>query len=125
VGAIICFAVFDYRIAIAAILMTTFGDLTAAIIGKRFGKHWIPGLKNRAWEGVLAEFAVDLALGYGLMKLFQMPNAFIIALAMAVTATIVETVVHKLDDNLLIPIFSGFNGQVALMFFSVLPELLF
>jgi len=32
---------------------------------------------------------------------------------MAITATFVESIVEKLDDNLLIPLFSGFNGQLA------------
>jgi len=119
-GAIICFAAFDYRIAIAAILMTTFGDLAAALIGKRFGRHWLPVLKNRAWEGILAELAVDIALGYGILLGLAVPNALAIALAMAVTATIVETIVHKLDDNLLIPLFAGFNGQMAMIALAML-----
>ena len=117
IGAIVCFAVLDYRIAIAAILMTTFGDMTAALIGTRFGRHWIPLWKDRAWEGVLAEFAVDLVIGTALFNFFLFPHAIWIALLMALTATIVETVVHKLDDNLLIPLFAGFNGQIALMLF--------
>ena len=40
-GAIIAFAFFDKNIAIAAILMTTFGDMAAALIGINFGKHWL------------------------------------------------------------------------------------
>jgi len=120
-GAIICLAVFDYRIAIAAILMTTFGDMAAAIIGKRFGRHWLPWFKKRAWEGIAAEFAVNIVIGYALMKVLLVPSPLAIALAMAATATIVETVVHKLDDNLLIPIFAGFNGQLMLMIIASLP----
>ena len=38
IGAIICFAIFDLRIAAAAMLMTTFGDMSAALVGKKFGK---------------------------------------------------------------------------------------
>lgn len=117
-GAIICFAVFDYRIAIAAILMATFGDMAAAIFGKRFGKHWIPMLKDRAWEGVLAELIVDFAIGISLLGLLAIPNAILIGAIMAITATIVETVVHKLDDNLMIPIFAGFNGQMLIILFG-------
>ncbi|HEY6586152.1 MAG TPA: CTP--2,3-di-O-geranylgeranyl-sn-glycero-1-phosphate cytidyltransferase, partial [Candidatus Methanoperedens sp.] len=93
-------------IASAAILMTTFGDASAALFGKAFGRTWIKGLKNRAYEGCAAELIVDIIIG-----LFFLPN-LILVLVMAGTATIVETVTNKLDDNLLIPLFSGFNGQL-------------
>ena len=34
---IISLAVFDYKIALAALLITTFGDMVAALVGKRYG----------------------------------------------------------------------------------------
>ena len=114
IGAIIALAVFDFDIALAAILMTVFGDMAAALIGKRFGKIWLA--KDRALEGILAELVVDLVIGYLIL------GPTIIVLVMALTATIVETIVRKMDDNLVIPLFSGFNGQVAryiLRFFGV------
>jgi len=123
VGTIICLSVFDLKIAIAAVLMTTFGDLAAALIGKKFGKHWLPWLKNRAWEGIIAELVVDLIIGFIVLRTnlwwqsgvgFGQP-IWPIIIVMALTATIVETSISKLDDNLLIPVFSGFNGQVVLM----------
>lgn len=106
-GSIIAISVFSWEIASAAILMTTFGDASAAIFGKAFGRTWISGLKNRAYEGCAAEFIVDIIIG----SLF--PLSWITILVMAGTATIVETVTDKLDDNLLIPLFSGFNGQLV------------
>ena len=39
---------------------------------------------------------------------------------MAFTATIVETLIEKLDDNLLIPVFFGFNGQIVVFLLRVL-----
>ncbi len=123
IGSIICLAVFDLRVAIAAILMTTFGDLAAALIGKRFGKHWLPYLKNRAWEGIIAELAADLIIGFIVLRTtfwwlggvgFGQP-LWPVIIVMAITATVVETIISKLDDNLLIPVFSGFNGQIVLM----------
>jgi dolichol kinase len=104
-GAIICLAVFDFRIAIAALLMTTFGDMSAALIGKKFGRTWIS--KTRALEGIVAEFIVDVVIGYFVL------GSWIVILVMAITATVVESIISKLDDNLIIPVFSGFNGQVA------------
>ena len=119
-GAIIAISVFSKEIAIAAILMTTIGDASAAIFGKRFGRTWIPKLKNRAVEGCMAEFMVDLLIGFIFL------NSWLVILVMAGTATIVETVVNKIDDNLLIPLFSGFNAQIltyiiSLGYLSFLP----
>ena len=120
IGAIICLAIFNLPIAIAAILMTTFGDLAAALIGKKFGKHWIQNLKNRAWEGVIAEFIINIIIGFLIIGTFinKDISGWIIIITMAVTATVVETIINKLDDNLLIPVFTGFNGQIVLLIVS-------
>lgn len=106
IGAIIAISVFAKEVAIAAILMTTFGDAAAALFGKKFGRTWIPKLKNRAVEGCMAEFAVDIFIGFVFLDLWP------VILVMAGTATIVETVVDKIDDNLLIPVFAGFNAKI-------------
>ena len=108
-GCIIAISVFPEEIASAAILMTTFGDASAAIFGKAFGRTWIPGLTNRAVEGCAAEFIVDVVIG----AIFL--SNWIVVLVMAGTATVVETLANKMDDNLLIPLFSGFNGNLVLL----------
>jgi dolichol kinase len=108
-GCIIAISVFPEEITSAAILMTTFGDASAAIFGKAFGRTWIPGLTNRAVEGCAAEFIVDVVIG----AIFL--SNWIVVLVMAGTATVVETLANKMDDNLLIPLFSGFNGNLVLL----------
>ena len=50
----------------------------------------------------------NLAIG------FLVVEKIYVSVGMALVATIVETMVDELDDNLLIPIFSGFVGQVIL-----------
>ena len=37
-GVIVALAVYDIRVATAVILMATFGDLAAALVGKKYGK---------------------------------------------------------------------------------------
>ncbi len=108
-GCIIAISVFPEEIASAAILMTTFGDASAAIFGKTFGRTWIPGLTDRAVEGCAAEFIVDVVIGVIFL------SNWLVVLAMAGTATVVETLANKMDDNLLIPLFSGFNGHLVLL----------
>jgi len=107
IGSIISLAVFDFKIAIVAILMTVFGDMAAALIGKAYGKLWIT--KTRALEGIAAEFFVDLIISYFIL------NNLLLAVIMSLTATLVETSIEKLDDNLMIPLFSGFIGQIFIL----------
>ena len=103
---IISLAVFDYKIALAALLMTTFGDMIAALIGKKYGTTLI--YRNKTWAGFLGELITNFIVGF-----FILESIYVI-LGMALVATIVETLVDELDDNLLIPIFSGFVGQIIL-----------
>ncbi|MCX9085566.1 MAG: SEC59/DGK1/VTE5 family protein [Candidatus Methanoperedens sp.] len=114
IGCIIAISVFPQDIASAAILMTTFGDASAALFGKAFGRTWIPGLKNRAIEGCASEFIVDIVIG----ALFL--ENWIVIFVMAFTATFVETITNKMDDNLLIPLFSGFNGQLIVFLLTMI-----
>src|SRR3989338_1894731 len=103
---IISLAVFDKKIALAALLMTTFGDMIAAVIGKRYGTTLI--YRNKTWAGFSGELAINLAVGFLIL------DSIYVILGMAFVATIVETMVDELDDNLMIPIFSGFVGQIIL-----------
>lgn len=103
---IISLAVFNKDIALAALLMTTFGDMVAALVGKRYGATLI--YRNKTWAGFLAELGTNLAVGFIIL------DSIYVILGMAFVATIVETMVDELDDNLLIPIFSGFAGQIIL-----------
>jgi len=132
IGAIISLAVFDFRIAIAAILMATFGDFSAALFGSKFGKTWLPHLKNKSLEGALAELGVNLLIGFFIVRTFVDGNIWWLSytgyfgeaiwpviIAMALTATFVETVVQKIDDNLLIPLFAGLNGQIVLVIYTI------
>jgi len=110
-GMILALAIFDFRIAIAVILMTIFGDMAAAIFGIAFGKHWIKKLPDTAWEGIIAEFIVDLVIGYLII------GNWMIIIPMAFMATFVETVFPHVDDNLTIPVFAGFVGQALRLIF--------
>ena len=84
--------------------MTTFGDMVAALAGKRWGTTIL--FRNKTLVGFNAELFVNLIVGFAVLQ-----NIYII-IGMAITATAVETLVDELDDNLLIPLFAGFVGQV-------------
>jgi len=107
---IIVFAVFDTAIALAALLMTTFGDMVAAIAGKRYGTTIL--FKNKTVVGFVAELITNLTVAVLISLVFAL-NIYI-PILMAFVATATETLVDEMDDNLIVPVVSGFIGQVLL-----------
>lgn len=102
---IIVFAAFDYPIALTALLLTVFGDLAAALVGIKFGRHFL--YKDKTLEGFMAGLTMNCMVGY----LF-LPSYPLVFLPMALVASIVELLTGKLDDNLTVPLFSAFTGQI-------------
>lgn len=116
-GAISVISLFSREIAYAAILMTTFGDLAAALIGKFYGKRRVfqKIFKNdKSIGGSASEFIIDFLIGMLIV------GNLIVSLVMAFFATLMETAVNKIDDNLIVPVFSGFFGQVTLALLACL-----
>ncbi len=114
-GAISVISLCSREIAYSAILMATFGDLTAALIGKFYGKRRVFQriFKNdKSIEGSASEFLIDFFIG-----LLILGNP-IVSLVMAFLATLTETAVNKIDDNLIVPVFAGFFGQITLNLLS-------
>jgi len=105
-GALVAVSVFSKEVAYAAILMTTFGDMSAALVGRKIGRHRLSS--GKSIEGCAAEIFVDVLIGY--IFLSSLP----LALLMAFTATLVETFFVNIDDNLTIPVFSGFVVETFL-----------
>lgn len=104
-GLILSLAVFEEKIAYAAILMGIFGDFVVGLLhGARIvGFSYIK--KRRKPYELFIEFVVNFIVGIVIL-----PEFFVI-LFMAITATIVELMFDQ-EDNLAIPIFSGFVGQL-------------
>jgi dolichol kinase len=108
---IIVLAVFDTPIALAALLMTTFGDMSAAIAGKKYGTTML--FKNKTVVGFVTELITNLIMAV-IISLFFSINIYI-PIIMAFAATITETLVDEMEDNLAVPIVSGFIGQILLL----------
>lgn len=119
ISCIICFSVFDYWIAVLAMFMTVFGDIFAALVGKTFGKTVI--YNNKTFVGTLAGLTANI--GVGIFILYELPY---LVIAMAVVATFTEMLTNKMDDNLTVPLFAGFTGQMIVYLFSLnLPAINF
>lgn len=109
ISAIIAFSVFDFEIALLALLFAIFGDLAASLMGIAYGKRKI--FRNKSYIGSFSCLIVNIAIG-----ILLMPNEAMLFLPMAVIATMVETLTQKLDDNLTVPLFAGFTGQLIVYF---------
>lgn len=102
---IISFGTFDYDIALLALLLTVFGDLVSALVGIKFGRHILVGKKT--WEGFLAGLVMNIIVGF-----LVIPSLPVVFIPMALVASLVEVLTNKLDDNITVPLFAGFSGQM-------------
>ncbi|MBW2975912.1 hypothetical protein KY347_00540 [Candidatus Woesearchaeota archaeon] len=110
---VIALAVFDTPIALAALLMTAFGDMSAAIAGKKYGTTML--FRDKTVVGFVTELITNLIVAVIISLAFSI-NIYI-PIIMAFAATIAETMVDELDDNLVVPLTSGFLGQILLLAF--------
>ncbi|MBI5753961.1 phosphatidate cytidylyltransferase [Candidatus Peregrinibacteria bacterium] len=109
---IICFSAFEYWIALAATFMTVFGDMFAALFGRAFGKKRI--YRHKTWVGSFSGLFANLLVG-----IFLLPQFPVVYVPMAIVATTVEVLTHKLDDNLTVPIFAAFVGQMIVYYTDI------
>lgn len=81
--------------------MWGFGDASAALVGKRFGRHKVhlPLVDhNKTWEGSGAMFAVSLVVGFCQMG-FTLPM-----ILSALVGTYVELITHGGYDTITVPL---------------------
>jgi glycerol-3-phosphate acyltransferase PlsY len=107
IGAFIAFLFFDRNIAVLALLFLSLGDPTAALIGKRTPG---PRLLGKSPGGTLAFIAVALLAMFMLTWTGALDYHWSLLVG-AVIAGIIEFLPLPLDDNLTIPLISGFFMQ--------------
>lgn len=112
VSSIIAFAVFDYWIALAAMLMVVVGDSFSALFGLAFGKKKLR--RNKTYVGTFAGLIANLAVGAAVLH--QYPLVFI---PMALTASVIELLTNKMDDNLTVPVSTVFAGYLMTLLFHI------
>jgi len=97
----VCFTVAFYSrpIAVAALSFIIVGDTLAALIGRKFGRHWF-GRKS-------VEGSLGCLLGTVLVALLVPELTLTVALVGAVVATVAEALSTKIDDNITVPILAG------------------
>lgn len=112
ISSIICFSAFEYWVAFLALFMAVFGDLFSALIGRAIGK--IKVFNNKTLEGTLSGLIANFVVGYLIL-----PNYIWLVVAMALASSLMEVMTNKLDDNLTVPIFAGFVGQMLVYYNDV------
>jgi dolichol kinase len=108
IGYFLSLLLFPKPIAVLAMLYNGLGDASAALVGKRWGRHrtaW-----GKSWEGFCAGVAVNLAIG---MVVPGVPLAA--AVVGAVGAAALEFAPLPLDDNLRVTLGGGLLAWVALV----------
>lgn len=98
ISAFLCIFFFEKTLAIICIFFMILGDMSAALVGKMWGRTKLLGKKSL--EGSTACFLVCVAIA--LVKLDP-----IIAVVGALVATLVELMPVPIDDNLTVPLVSG------------------
>jgi diacylglycerol kinase (CTP) len=101
---------FEERVAVLSILFLVFADPIASLFGILFGKDKI--LPNKSLQGFVAGFCVCylLALTYSLYYAGAEFNVLIFALIAGLVGALSELLsAWGVDDNLTIPLFSGFG----------------
>lgn len=114
-GAFVTVLAYPKDIAIAAMFVAVIADGAAAVVGRRWGRHRLVGKKTL--EGTLALFSVAIVTAtFIFVAGFRLPfyTSAVLSLAGAITAACIELL--PLNDNLTIPIATGFAMGCARYF---------
>ena len=105
-GILISFAVFEENIALSASLMVIVGDVVVGLLRhrKNIKKSWNRRLYKSA---MFIEFLVNFVLAFLVLQ------TFLVSFVMALVAVGAEAMFDS-EDNLAIPLFAGFAGQMIL-----------
>ncbi len=98
ISVLLCILFFDKHLAVVCIFFMVLGDMSAALVGKMWGKTKLIGPKSL--EGSVACFIVCTAIA--LVKFHP-----VVGIIGALVATFVELIPLRIDDNLTVPLISG------------------
>ena len=104
---LVAVVVFPLPVAVAAMLYNAFGDGLAAVVGKRWGRHRVPG--GKSLEGAGAGFAANLLVGLAIPGIS--PLAAVIG---GGGTALLELLPIPVNDNLVVTIGGGALVWMAL-----------
>lgn len=118
VSATICVLLFPKIIAVTGLAILIVSDLTAALVGKRFGKHRFFG---KTLEGSIGFFVSGLLVIAVAPKVEQLASEYLVGALGVAVGTVVEALSIEIDDNLSIPLTVGL--AMWTMYHCFLPAL--
>ncbi len=95
--------IFPKYIAVSSLTFLAIGDVSAAVVGERWGRIKI---FHKSFEGFITFFAVALLGGWILLHYYSQLN-FRLILFGSLTAAVVEILPLRLDDNFSIPLITS------------------
>ncbi len=116
ISATLCILFFPKIIAITCFSILIISDLTAALVGKRFGRH---PLFRKSIEGSLAFFLSAVIVVILTPKIEYRAGEYIIGSVAALAGTIAEVLPTGIDDNLSVPLSAGIT--LWLLYSLVMP----
>jgi len=119
ISALICVLIFPKIIFVTAFSMLIIGDIAAALIGRRFGKH---KFLFKSLEGTAAFFFFSVAVVFFTPKVTGVAQEYFFGFAAAFVGAIGENVSYGwADDNLIVPLSAGLT--LWLLYYFFLPNL--
>ncbi len=119
ISALICVLIFPKIIFITAFSMLIIGDIAAALIGRRFGRH---KFLFKSLEGTAAFFFFSILVVLLTPKVSGIYQEYLFGFAAAAVGAIGENVSYGwADDNLVVPLSAGFT--LLLLYHFFLPQL--
>ncbi len=121
ISTLLSILLFPKLIAVLSILYLGYGDPVASFFGILWGKHG-PSFRNgKSWIGTFA--GMTICSLWTVILLRSLPLApeeiFLISLLGGITAASAEAFVSKIDDNLSVPLISGFVLWGLFKFFQI------
>jgi dolichol kinase len=107
ISALLCLLIFPKVIFVTAFTVLIVGDIAAALIGRRFGKH---KFLAKSLEGTTAFFVFGSIAVMFTPKLLGTPEEYLLAVVAVAVGAIGENISYGwADDNLVIPLSVGFT----------------
>lgn len=107
IGSLLVLKLFDKDIALASIMVLTFGDSVSHLFGAKFGRlqNFFNGQSRKLFEGTLMG---GLAGFFGAWLLVSFPLAFVGSFAAMIAEVIkIDFNERTLDDNIVVPLVAG------------------
>jgi dolichol kinase len=118
---LLAIGIFPKPIAVLSILYLAIGDPMASLFGILYGKYGVRFANGKSMIGTLAGIAACTLVGFFFLKTLFLPAPVYLAITLigGVAGGTAELMPLDMDDNLSIPIVSGFVLWLAFIVFGV------